>query len=282
MKPMHAAPIPLVMRPTALALIAMFALASSTEAAEQTKNPAGKFFVADVEGQAQVDMGGKIEELTKKSVYAAQGSVVETKARATNAMVFSNGTGLYFEPNTRLEIKRFVQEPFAPNRTDLDVEPSISQSQMYLARGSVGLCTSKLSPGSAMTYLTAYASIAIRGGRVVIEADDNATKVSLLDGDITVRGGELDRSGRTLKKGQQALVTPAREGLPNIVTILEIPANELPGLDRMITTAFMAKNTVYFDVASQSASGQTIVAVPVVPRNLPVQFTVSPARLRNP
>jgi len=70
-------------------------------------------------------------------------------------MVYSNGTGIYFDPDTRMEIRKFVQEPFTPNRADMETEPSISQTQTFLSRGLVGLCTSRLVAGSSMVYQTA-------------------------------------------------------------------------------------------------------------------------------
>src|SRR5665213_3370383 len=92
------------------------------------KNPTSKFYVADVDGEAQIDTGDRVDDLNKKSVYNAEGTVIETKPKASNAMVFSNGTGIFFDEDTRVEVKHFEQEPFVPNRTDMDTEPSISQT----------------------------------------------------------------------------------------------------------------------------------------------------------
>ena len=133
-----------------------------TSAAPKKKNPTSKLFVTDTQGGAEIETEDKIVELTKKSVHTAQGTVIETKKTeegktpesASSSMVYSNGTGIHFDPDTRLEVKKFVQEPFTPNRTDMEMEPSISQTQTYLSRGSVGICTSKLVAGSSMVYQT--------------------------------------------------------------------------------------------------------------------------------
>ena len=98
-------------------------------------------------------------------------------------MVFSNGTGIFFDEDTRVEVKRFDQEPFVPNRTDMDAEPSVSQTQAYVPRGTVGLCTSKLVAGSNMTYRTQLGAVNIRGGKVVIQNTSGKTVISMLDGD---------------------------------------------------------------------------------------------------
>src|SRR5580658_2431046 len=106
------------------ACLATGMLALALHADAQTRNPVSKFFVADLNGDAQVNTGTEIDDLVKKSVYNAQGTVIETKAKSNYAMVYSNGTGIYFDPSTKVAVDKFQQEPFRPNRTDMDVEPS--------------------------------------------------------------------------------------------------------------------------------------------------------------
>ncbi len=220
------------------------------------KNPTSKIFVSDVSGDAQIDTGDNIQDLNKRSVYTAEGTVIETKT-ATNpkdkgkifsSMVFSNGTGAYFDEDTKVEMKRFQQEPFTPNRSDMDTEPSISQTHAFVARGTVGLCTSKLVAGSNMTYSTSQGSINIRGKKVVIEAKDGETKISMLEGDSTVKGGNLDMGGNVLHAGEQAIIRQGGAGQPNTVSVQRIPPSEAAKLDDKVAQACMAKKTVYFEV----------------------------------
>lgn len=121
-----------------LATVVISVLATSAVAAPgKKKNPTSKIFVTDMQGEADIATDNKIVELTKKSVHSAEGTVIETKspkdgtdkAKAHSSMVYSNGTGIFFDPGTRLEVRKFVQEPFAPNRSDMETEPSISQTQ---------------------------------------------------------------------------------------------------------------------------------------------------------
>jgi len=200
----------------AIVCLALF-LADATYAATR-KNPTSRAYVADLNGQSQVSDGQKVEDLAKRSVFNAQNTVIETKPDSNNSLVFSNGTGSFFDKDTRVEVKRFAQEPFTPNRNDMDVEPSISQTRAFVARGSVALCPSKLVAGSNMTYATAHGSINIRAKRVVIEAGDRETKISIIEGESTVRGGELNLGGQTLKAGQQAIIRPGSQGQPSSIT----------------------------------------------------------------
>jgi hypothetical protein len=178
-------------------------LAGSASAAAQSRNPVSKIYFSDIGGDAQIDTGDMVEDVQKRSVYTAQGTVIETKSRSDNednrkvfsTMVFSNGTGAFFDEDTRVEVRRFVQEPFIPNHSDMNVEPSISQTQAFLARGSVGLCNSKLVAGSNMTYSTPHGSVNIRGQKIVIDAAPNETVISMIEGDGTVRAGNMDMGG---------------------------------------------------------------------------------------
>jgi hypothetical protein len=245
------------------------------------KNPVSKLYVADLQGEAEIDTGERIEPLTEKSVHYAEGAVLETKADSTNSIVLSNGTGVYLGPNTKLEIKRFVQEPFWPNRNDLQVEPSVSQMHAYVWRGTVGLCTARLIAGSSMVFDTPHASINIRGQRLLIQAMEFETRVSVLEGEVTVRAGENDPSGATLRGGQQAIVRRLPGADPELV-VHDIPEEERPALDDQLAMACMARSTVYFDV--ESGLIDEFVPVPVTPIRPPVDViddnTVSASRIR--
>jgi hypothetical protein len=267
----------------AISLVSAVSFAQSSDG--KRKNPTSKLYVADVEGIASINTGEKIEDLTKKSVHAAEGVILETKAESKDAIVLSNGTGIGFDADTRLEVNRFLQEPFSPNRSDLETEPSVSQTAATLSRGSIGLCTSKLVAGSSMIYSTRHASVAIRGRKVVIETTDNQTVVSLIEGDVTVRG-DMMAGGQTLKPGQQAIITRPSSFEPPVIVIQPIPKDDVKRLEDKVAIACMARQTVYFEVgerqnegAADGAFGQDIVPVEVLPGTLTPNTTISPYKL---
>jgi hypothetical protein len=284
-------PAPSIRHTAALLLSMGFALvfsASTLRAAALKPAATSKLFVADMQGEAKIETGDKIVEMAKKSSYSPEGTIIET-ARAQgdrpegqhSSMVYSNGTGIYFAPGTRLEVKKFSQEPFAPNRTDLDVEPSISQTQAFLSRGTVGLCTSKQVAGSSMVYQTPHGSVSVRGRRVMVEVTDEYTKISSLEGESTVRantGNPADVNGQTLHAGEQALIRSGTPGHPATIEISKIPDDEKLGLESKAAIACLARRTVFFDSVDGNA-GPEIVAEDTMSANLPKQFTVSPARL---
>lgn len=259
-----------------------FVVSTPLQAAGRNKNPTSKVYVADVEGTAEIDTGEKIAQLNKRSVYSAQGTVIETKADSTNAMVFSNGTGIHFDSDTRLEINKFVQEPFTPNRSDMEVEPSISTTRTFLPRGTVGLCTSKMVAGSTMRYATPNATIRINARKAVIQSSNEGTTVSVLEGEVTVQGGENDAGGYLVKPGQQAFIPTG--GGP--IQVADITSNQMAALDDKVTMACMARKTVYFEAkdkadnstAFDSEEEQEIVAVETTPAEKPAsEYTISAA-----
>ena len=249
----------------------------SLRAQIQPKAPSGKIYVAGLEGGAQIFTGDKIEALTLKSVYVAQRTAIETNPHGTLAMVFSNGTGISLDPETHIDVKRFTQEPFVASRTDLELEPSVSQTEVFVAHGTLAVSTSKLAAGSVMTYLTPLGSINLHGGKVVIEMEGGLSKISVLEGEGTVRGGEVDLGGKVIHAGEQAISRPGPPGEPNIVIIEKIPAGELAMLEEKDDLAYQARKTVFFET---DGTGE-ITVVPVVPASVPVQATISPAKLPN-
>ncbi len=266
------------------------------------KGPTSKIYVAGSTGESQIQSGDKIYTARQATAFDAPGTIIETKEGSNNTMVYSNGTGMFIDANTRVEINRFVQEPFKPERNasvEAPVEPSISQSDVHVARGAVGVCTSQLVSGSTMNYSTPQGSVNIRGGKVSIETNANETIVDLLDGDITVRGGDRDVGGQVVRPGERAVITPGPVGQPPRVTVSQIPPERLQALDERVSIACNAKRTVTFEVIEQKAalgldaspsatggtgsdggdSNQEIVPKPTVPEQLPVNVVVSPDRL---
>lgn len=258
------------------------------ESTSKRKSPTSKFYVAEVEGFAQVNTGEKIEDLTEKSVFDADGTIVETKPESENAMVMSNGVGIFFAPETKLAINRFLQEPFQPNRTDLETEPSVSQTRTRLSSGSVGLCSGKLVAGSSMIYDTPNGSLNILSQSVqklAVEIGDESTTVTLFEGALTLRGDNM-AGGQSLQPGQQAVIKNRGMNQPPEIVITEIKdiaGEKRDQLENMVNGACQARKKVYFDTAKRlsdlEGGDEELVPVPVNPSSpTDVGTIVSPAR----
>lgn len=220
------------------------------------RNPTSKLYIADLEGQSEIDTGERIEDIRAKSVHNAQGTVIETMNDSNNSMVFSNGTGVFLDPDTRMEVRRFVQEPFTPNRTDLEVEPSISQTYGFIPRGRVGICAPKMVAGSSMVYATPHAAASIRGKKVVVQAGDFETTISSVEGEVTITGDGTGASGQTISDGQQAVIRRL-PGQPPSIEIGPIPDDQIEVIEDKVTMACNARRTVYFDSVKKKSENGT-------------------------
>lgn len=270
--------------PRALFMAVVMASAfSSPHSFAALSSPVSKLYVSDLKGNADLNTSDAITALTKKSVFNAQGSSILTKKGSNDSMVYSNGSGIYLDSDTRLDIKKFVQEPFTPNRYDLDVEPSVSQTLAYLSHGLIGLCTSRLAAGSNMIYTTPQATLDIRGKKLVIETSNYETRVSVLEGDVTVRASD-GSAGQVLRGGQEAIVrSNAADQTSSIVHVGPIPDERKQFLSDRAAMACIAKRTVYFETVDRKNDAgentQEIQASEVVPTNKPTDFTISPSQL---
>jgi hypothetical protein len=283
--------------PTALRIfIAALCVSAVAHAQERKKSPTSKIYVVDTTGDTQIDNGKEIDDLTRKAAYTAEGAILETKSNSNASIVFSNGTGVFLDVSTRVQIRKFVQGAFKPSKDDIENEPSISTTHVYIEQGVVGVSTNNHAAGSSVVYDTALASASIRGRQAVIMAGDNVTVFSMVQGDATIQAGPLGPSYE-VKNGQQAIVKPGSSGESNSVYIHAIPEGNdeeaLLWLEERVTTADNARKLVYFDVQGKKSDGgisffdgatndgenNEFIPVQVVPANPPVQPTVSAANL---
>lgn len=240
--------------------------------AVDNKNPASKAYIADAEGDATVRVqDGHIQETKKREVYDAQGLVFETKAKANQSMVLSNGSGVYMDETSHLEIKKFVQEPFQPNRTDMDIEPSISQTTGIIPHGYIAICTPKIVAGSNMTYQSPHGAVKLFNNKTTIDVGDSKTTIISVEGEATIQVGP--NTSERIKVGEKATI----DG--KTIRIEKASKKELEQATDKTAIACHAKKEVYFDVVDRIETGQEIKAIPVLPIKLPTQFTVSPARI---
>lgn len=218
------------------------------------KGPTSKLYLAETVGQGEITNEGRTYSPKQATAFDAPGTVIETKAGAHQAFVYSNGTGMFVDADTRIEVDRFVQEPFRPDRsTGNETEPSISQSDVFVARGQVGICTGQMVSGSTMNYSTPHAAVNIRGGKLSIKTDGDATTVYLLEGDATVRTGSKDVGGALLRPGEQATIRPGPPGQPPTVSVGPIDRSTAANLDEKVNVACNAKKTVSFEAIEKKA-----------------------------
>lgn len=218
------------------------------------KGPTSKLYLAETVGQGEITNEGRTYSPKQATAFDAPGTVIETRGESHQAFVYSNGTGMFVDADTRIEVDRFVQEPFRPDRNkDTNVEPSISQSDVFLARGQIGVCTSQMVSGSTMQYSTPHGGVNIRGGKVAIQSQGDTTTVFLLEGDVTVRGGTRSGATELLRPGEKATITAGPPGQPPRITVGPIDQQTMAQLDEKVSIACNAKKTVTFEAIEVKA-----------------------------
>jgi len=250
----------------------------------------GKVFVAEVNGAVTYISAGKVIKLEKGQSLPAEGAHIETAAGSSLVLVYSNGSSIYIDENTVVDIRKFSQKPFTPGVDTTVLEPSTSDTLAKITQGRVIISTNELATGTSMIYQTPESQVQIRGREVVIEVQNQTTNIVTLAGDVTVTPvnappGDI---GEALHTGDMAVVTSTSASTTATPTVQIVPVSSslTNSLAPMLASTERAQSTVVFQSittpAGAGADNATTViqALAVVPAAEPVQLTVSPATLR--
>lgn len=241
----------------------------------------GKLYVAEISGVVTAYSDGVIVKAEQTNAFNALGLMIRTGKNSWQASVFSNGTGIFIDNSTHIEVLRFAQERFAPNRMDLTLEPSVSASDIFVSGGLLGACTSRLLSGSSVRFSTRQAVATVtKYARMAVRAEDHQSGFYLLEGDCAVS----PRNGTDL--GHRVMLQPGemvtfREG-EDAGLIEPISPKRLAELEGRVSLAFRARMAVMFDESTAAGVDTPVLkAYPIVPANLPPGIeAVSPAFLR--
>lgn len=282
-------------------------ISAAARAQDLKKNPTSKFYVAGSNGAVSVSDSDKVDQLSPKSTYSAEGKTIQTEGNSNASIVLSNGTGIFLDRSTRIQIQSFKQEAFQANRSDMQEEPSVSHTKLYVEYGKIGISTSNLAAGSTLQVDTPDASASIHGGQATIQAWNGATEISVINGSATVRTGPSG-DPHVISGGQGLVVHAGNSVQSTNVEIVQTAAGKTDGgqptQDASTEMAEAATRLVYFNVQTPvsaatpsagvsanagaiqvfdgtqtQASAPEIVAIPVVPVSPPTIGVVSPANL---
>ncbi len=237
-------------------LVLVWMTVGASEAARP--DPTSKFYVLGLEGNTELVSPDRIEQLQPKSLHNAQGTTIITGEDASNSLVLSNGTALYFSGDTRIDIVTFRQSGFLPERTNLEEEPSISSTEVMVPRGAVAISTPTLSPGSTMVYVTPHGVVSVHGGTIVIEVDAGETRVTVVEGAATVVGDSPKSGNRRIGAGEQVVARHTATGT-RLVTqpISTVAANFVNDLAQ---SSQNARRSVYFETKPLPATPPSATA----------------------
>ncbi len=231
----------------------LLALSFASATFASRPDPTSKFYVLGLSGSAEMRSTDRIEALQGKTLHNAQGTTLTTGSSSSNTVVFSNGTAMFFAAETRIDVTKFRQSAFLPERSDLENEPSISNTEIFIPRGAVAISTPKLSPGTTLVYTTPHGLVTVHGGTVVIEVDATETRVTVTEGEATIVGDGARSGAHRLGPGEQAV---ARHPMGQAATLMvqPLPADTRSFINQMARASQQARQAVFFDSQPAAAA----------------------------
>lgn len=170
-----------------------------------------------------------------------QGYIIETDVESSAVLLFGNGSTIFVDQSTRLNITEFIQEPYKADvnyLNQLQAEPSVSNTSLYLDRGKIIGSVKKLNirRGSSFDMESSVGIAGIRGTRFEYAVDNALSgypmgSFTVIDGQgflIPLQGDDEDylylvEDGRTIISDfsqQTNLLTSASDDIvKNIDTI---------------------------------------------------------------
>ncbi len=132
------------------------------------------------------------------------GTTLQTGTDSTLFLVLSNGVAISLGPNTELSIERYTQEPFPPKKESQQYEPSESDLQLNLSKGSLCFAFEHLSPVSQARIQTPNGELRIHSGNSILVVDQNQTEINMFSGTATFY--YPNSSGRAFISDSQSIV----------------------------------------------------------------------------
>mgnify|MGYP001550716837 CR=1 FL=1 len=186
----------------------------------------------------------KVGEIVK------EGASITTAKLSMAKLVFSNGSEMTIEENTRITIAELQQDAFTGGKSyeQLQADPSKSQTLLELNYGEINGHTKKLQPGSNFKIKTPLGTAAIRGTRWSIMLIFNPERGEFIlitnnkDGALDIiskYGGTVsDRSEKTeaVEAGKAAVITLSKTD-PEFDAVFDLIKNVIPiGLQPPVIT----------------------------------------------
>lgn len=136
-------------------------------------------------GVALTNDSGVKQKLNLHDTFNASGLRIQTDKNGKLIVVLANGVSLGFSDQTEASILTFEQEPFDSSKEGFEYEPSTSNLEILLKKGSIGISCDHLSPLSNFIVRTPVGDLKIFSSTCVLTLDDYGVRVSAYDGTST-------------------------------------------------------------------------------------------------
>ncbi len=199
------------------------------------------------------------------------GTTLQTGTDSTLFLVLSNGVAISLGSDTELSIERYTQKPFSSKKESQQYEPSESQLQIRLSKGSLCCAFEHLSPVSEARVATPHGELRIHNGNSILVVDTIQTEINMFSGTATFY--YPNGNGRAFISDSQSILIDSNSGS------LEKPASTaaIETLDEiwhhMADATDYARTRILF---KGSESGETGSPVFVLPSDFHEQSSARP------
>lgn len=231
---------------TQLRILSIVAASAAAILCQAQDRIVGKMFIVEVNGDVHLVNAGKVAPFTVGESIVCKNLVIESGPESSASGVLSNNTGLFIGPNSRFELTRFAQAPFAADPNRVEDEPSISNIEGVVYSGSFAFCFANQVFGSTAKYSVLGADVSLRGKRVVIDATDVKTTIYVVDGEATVKAGPTDQAGTIVQSNKKVTITPGVGGDYPVIVVDDIEPGMAEKLSNQLSAACLARRAVFF------------------------------------
>jgi len=229
----------------------------------------GSLIVLDIKGEAETFLpnGQLIQNKLTRGMIMSEGISLQTTQFSEVLILFSNGTTLTLEENSKLEILKFKQEPFLAddaNLEDSETEPSSSQLELNLPFGTFISQTKTLSKDSSYIINTPSGTVRVKGTQFQLGVD----KTGSLKLDVSESTVSLTPPGQSkgilVSKGGGIDVNPTGKVSERLITPLATAK-----ISSKTSKARIASGKIPTSTLSLANSKANSLAVKVASKNLP-------------
>jgi len=206
----------------------------------------GRLYAVSVEGDFRRTEDGRFVPVALGESFAASRTTLELAAKSRASLIFSNNTGVFFSPGTRLVVDRFEHAPFIADPNRMDDEPAASSFTGRLLAGTIAFCFPKQVFGSTVLLQIPQATLNLHGSRIAVEVTDARAVAYVLDGTVTILRGSEDKSGQVAGSGQMVTITPGAGPQYPLVEAEPLPDAKGAALNEMMASACLSRHTVFF------------------------------------
>ena len=235
----------------------------------------GSLIVLDIKGEAETFLpnGQLIQNKLTRGMIMSEGISLQTTQFSEVLILFSNGTTLTLEENSKLEILKFKQEPFLAddaNLEDSETEPSSSQLELNLPFGTFISQTKTLSKDSSYIINTPSGTVRVKGTQFQLGVD----KTGSLKLDVSESTVSLTPPGQSkgilVSKGGGIDVNPTGKVSERLITPLATAK-----ISSKTSKARIASGKIPTSTLSLANTKANSLAVKVASKNFPTNPQLS-------